>query len=135
MTHSLFANMGGFVIRPDGLEQLGCPTASEQGTIEALNEIKRFHKSRRTQSSRPTVGSCGLLQDSADLSSENPKIKEVMKIRQHDWLGRLATYDRSAVLHLQAHDILKIRMLGILPKLPYLTEEAINDKSKSDTFG
>ncbi len=135
MTHTLFANMGGFIIRPNGIEQLGCPTASKQGTLEALKQLERFHRSRRTRRSKPAGETCGLLQDSGDLSLENPKIKVVMDIVRHEWPERLAAQDQSAVLHLRINDILKLRILGILPKLPYITEEAINDKSKSDTFG
>ena len=38
------------------------------------------------------------------------------------------------LIHLLTQDIIVLRSKGVLPKLPYITLEEINDKSKSDNL-
>ncbi|KAH8660929.1 hypothetical protein BGZ60DRAFT_414294 [Tricladium varicosporioides] len=82
MTHSLFANMGGFVIRAHV-----ATGASTRGSIVLQ---------------RP------------------PKVNPTFKAHNP--------------CHLTGAEILALRQKGVLQRLPYITKEELNDKSKSDNF-
>ncbi|KUJ16938.1 uncharacterized protein LY89DRAFT_707347 [Mollisia scopiformis] len=83
-THSLFANMGGFVIRRSSPKRAQNPTESKE-----------------------------------------PSTAE---------LGLSANASQPVLIHLLTQDIVLLRSKGLLPKLPYITLEEINDKSKSDSL-
>jgi hypothetical protein len=98
-THSLFANMGGFVIRRSSPERAVTTTSPEAETAPL--------EQNPTESKNPSIAEHGL---SADASSQ------------------------PVLIHLLTQDIVLLRSKGLLPKLPYITLEEINDKSKSDSL-
>jgi hypothetical protein len=123
MTHSLFANMGGFVIRfnVDRLANYVNETATQTTNPEEGAEIQRQEIS----------------QSSSNGTSSNPYIIKapiktaVAKRGVPKWQSR-ECYNNP--FHLCASQILELRRTGLLRRLPYITIEEINDKSKSDSL-
>jgi hypothetical protein len=101
LTHSLFANMGGFAIRNDTEGSRCRPAQIDEGTQTEL-EIQ--------------VPKSNVDSESAELKKATPA----------------PNYPNP--FHLIASDIRRLREAGVLQRLPYVTIEEINDKSKSDSF-
>lgn len=98
-THSLFANMGGFVVRSHTSKNF--VDQSEFGTSPD-NRLKECP-------SRSTIATQSTASTTINLPPPNP-------------------------FHLTAPDILALRKAGLLSRLPHITKEEIDDKSKSDCF-
>jgi len=106
-THSLFADMGGFVIRSHVPER-------SRGFAEAKTSPDSSEPDR--ESSRT--------QDSA----ESERRKGISKVESQ---GITTKRSHSNPFHLVARDILALREAKLL-RLPYITKSELNDKSKSD---
>jgi hypothetical protein len=121
MTHTLFANMGGFVIR------------SNQGGITA--ELKAVGEGESAAGAE-TAAEPGLVQ--------NSNTPETRLLTNTSFIGQTATANTSPSelssspipnpYHLLAGDILKLRNAGQLPRFPRITQDEISDKSKASAF-
>jgi hypothetical protein len=134
-THSLFANMGGFAIRRSSPERAAPTTFPETGTdlqeptprTRQKADWKSNLRRRLTWKSKSNVAVAP-----PDSHEQIPtKNKEPTTTE----LG-LSTDESSqpVLIHLLAQDIVQLRSKGLLPRLPYITLEEINDKSKSDSL-
>lgn len=118
-TRSLFANMGGFVIRGNVPERLGNsenirkgPGAS--GAPKAISDSQE--RGEKLQSHSASVITSG--QQSHDLETFPA--------------SHTSTY--SNPYHILASDIVALREAGFLTRLPYITTAELNDKNKSDSL-
>ncbi|KAH8812184.1 hypothetical protein F5884DRAFT_820164 [Xylogone sp. PMI_703] len=107
-THSLFANMGGFVIRRNSPKR----DMIEAGTIKEKPVPESSIESEEGVREIPTES------------------EELIPRSQTD----SAESSQPVLIHLLTQDIVDLRSSGVLPKLPYITLEEINDRSKSDSL-
>ena len=114
LTHSLFANMGGFVIRGNmGLElQAIDKTHNESTPLPGPSVTDEREQITKAPSSAPSA------------SSRQTAVPR-------DQAHALGNYDP---FHLTAAGILQLRTSGQLSKMPSITADDINDKSKTDSF-
>jgi hypothetical protein len=98
--------MGGFVIRRDSPGRLVTTTFPETGTV-------------LTEPGPP------------DAHEQNPSTAELDPSAN---ASPQPASPQPVLIHLLTHDIVLLRSKGLLPKLPYITLEEINDKSKSDSL-
>jgi len=121
LTHSLLANMGGFVLRgntepePEALEMIDIGFRPNSAVNEALlllpgTERGFTHELNATSRSKSAVS----VSFNDDTTTET---------RPHD-----------DPFHLTTAAIIKLRRSGLLPKLPSITIDEIDDKNKSDAF-
>jgi hypothetical protein len=114
LTHSLFANMGGFVIRGNMGQEL-----------EHLDKTD----SEPTSHTRPSVT------DEREMVPIAPSSTPWTSSRQaaipRDQTQALEYYDP---FHLTAAGILRLRTSLLLSKMPSISADDINDKSKTDSF-
>ncbi|KAH8818108.1 hypothetical protein F5882DRAFT_433567 [Hyaloscypha sp. PMI_1271] len=114
VTHSLFANMGGFVIRGNTGQELQAPDKTH-------NE------------STPLTGPS--ITDEREQITKGPSSASLVSSKQiaipRDQTHALGHYDP---FHLTAAGILRLRRSGQLPKMPLISADDINDKSKTDSF-
>jgi hypothetical protein len=114
VTHSLFANMGGFVIRGN--------TGQEFQALDKTNN-----------ESTPLTGPS--VTDEREQITKAPSSAPLVSSRQtavpRDQAHALGHYDP---FHLTAAGILRLRTSGQLSKMPSITADDINDKSKTDSF-
>ncbi|KAN0113223.1 hypothetical protein V8E51_006174 [Hyaloscypha variabilis] len=134
-THSLFANMGGFVIRRSSPER-AVPTAFPETGTDPQEPIPRtrdatgwrtnLRRRLRWKSKSDVAIAAPDAQGQRPTENKEPSNAE---------LGLSANASSQPVLiHLLTQDIVLLRSKGLLPKLPYITVEEINDKSKSDSL-
>jgi hypothetical protein len=134
-THSLFANMGGFVIRRSSPERAVTITFPETGTDEQ-EPVPRIRKTEGWKAKfRRRMGwksKSAVALAPPDAQEQNPtESKEPLTTE----LGLSSNASsQPALIHLLTQDIVLLRSKGLLPKLPYITVEEINDKSKSDSL-
>jgi hypothetical protein len=143
LTHSLFANMGGFVIRHSTDRTRGKPEQIDCGTQIDLEtaELARQEDEDETTTGikdRNIPGSMihNLKHDvcSREILSGSNADPEITQIKGNT--PKLPTHIQNLAnpYHLVARDICGLRKSGVLVRLPYVTVEEINDKSKSDSF-
>jgi hypothetical protein len=143
LVHSLYANMGGFVIRSNIGSGGGMRDQNDAGTQTLPDNLDSTRQQDMIESAAgredqitPKPTSYSLSRDirsneivpESNLDIENLEIKSAASPPQTKKLTHHNPY------HLTADSVLILRKAGILHKLPYLTVEDINDKSKSDTF-
>jgi hypothetical protein len=126
ITHSLFANMGGFVIRSHVPERFGGLVDSKAGpdTSELHLESRKSPDGVESES----MERLGSTFNSGDQSYSNGKDLSTVESQV------IATQLYSNPYHLLAPDILALREANLLPRLPYITKSELNDKSKSDSL-
>jgi hypothetical protein len=113
LTHSLFADMGGFVIRgntehePEALKMTDIGFRPNITASEALLPVQDTERGAASRSK-------------SSISVNEEATTE--KTPHHD------------PFHLTTTAILKLRRSGLLPKLPSITIDEIDDKNKSDAF-
>jgi hypothetical protein len=132
-THSLFANMGGFVIRRNSPERAIATTFPESGTAPQ----KPIPRTRETAGWKAKLRHRMGWKSKSNVVFATPDAHEQnqteSKEPQTAKLGLSANASSQPVLiHVLTQDIVLLRSKGLLPKLPYITLEEINDKSKSD---
>jgi hypothetical protein len=114
VTHSLFANMGGFVIRGNTGQELQAPDKTH-------NE------------STPLTGPS--VTDEREQITKGPSSAPLVSSRQiaipRDQTHALGYHDP---FHLTAAGIFRLRTSGQLPKMPLISADDIIDKSKTDSF-
>jgi hypothetical protein len=122
MTHSLFANMGGFVIRfnVDRLENSINDTATQTTNQEQSADVQHHD----------------LVSNSSGVGFSNPDMEKAqVKVAAADRAERdNLTQLYSNPSHLNGLQLVELRRSGLLLRLPYITIEEINDKSKSDSL-
>jgi hypothetical protein len=123
LSHCLFANMGGFVIREHAPKRYqghgdksSQPTDQNQGGTETTSNLA-VDRSPSHSSDFPNHAN----------SSEIPPEQKIE-------LESSQALTPSPPYHLIGPGILALRKEGFLVRLPYITEEELQDKSKSDTF-
>ncbi|KAE9381125.1 hypothetical protein N431DRAFT_476026 [Stipitochalara longipes BDJ] len=126
-THSLFANMGGFVIRCNVPERVG-----------KLKDV-RADPASSTQAVSPDAISNGQEPDVTlqSTSSGHPKSQALFKaIGSIDVETQLTTpsSEYSNPYHLLASNLVALKEAGLLTRLPFITTDELNDKSKSDNL-
>ncbi|PMD30200.1 hypothetical protein L207DRAFT_474005 [Hyaloscypha variabilis F] len=134
-THSLFANMGGFVIRRSSLERAVPTTFPETGTDPQEPEPRTRDVTGWKTKLRRRLG----LKSKSDIAIAAPDAQEQRPAESKEpsnaELGVSANASSQPdLIHLLTQDIVLLRSKGLLPKLPYITLEEINDKSKSDSL-
>jgi hypothetical protein len=124
-THSLFANMGGFVIRSHVPERfVGLADAKTGSDAPELEREPSGISHNAESEGMERVESA--LNGGHRLSSNEKDISKV-EIRAMAGLP-----EHSNPYHLLASDILALREANLLTHLPYITKSELNDKSKSD---
>jgi hypothetical protein len=132
-THSLFANMGGFVIRSSSPERAVTTTFPETSIDPPEKPVRRTGKIAFWWGRRMGWKSkSNIAYAPPDAHDQNPtESKEPSSAER----GQSTNASPQPVLiHLLTQDIVLLRSEGLLPKLPYITLEEINDKSKSDSL-
>ena len=131
-THSLFANMGGFVIRSHVPERFGRQKDAQTGPdisnldpqlggrSDILEELKRQEQSQPKPNLQPVRVSELEDQGQSEPKSSNPDQLPPDQVRNPFFLV--------------ASDVLALRKSELLPRLPYITKEELNDKNKSDSL-
>jgi hypothetical protein len=127
MSHSLFANMGGFVLRRHVPERVGrvkdavcqtLPDIQEGGAQAAQHSPETEHWGNiapESNGSKPiSITDEKATDPNADASTQRSK-----------WANPY---------HLNARDIVTLRTSGVLSRLPYLTSDELQDRSKSDSL-
>ncbi|KAL9098181.1 MAG: hypothetical protein Q9163_006109, partial [Psora crenata] len=116
-THSLLAGMGGFVLEY-GQENPAIPVEAEL----SRNEPSVSHESNPSDGHEPSKGKDNLFHGWTETKLENARAFMRSQNRQRTFV------------HLDAAEILRLRLANLLDKLPMISEAEINDKSKSDIF-
>jgi hypothetical protein len=134
-THSLFANMGGFVIRRSSPERVVPTTFPETGT----DEQEPVPRAKKTASWKAKLRGRMRWKSKAAVALASPHSHEQnpTESKEPSTAERGLSSDalsQPALIHLLTEDIVLLRSKGLLPKLPYITVEEINDKSKSDSL-
>jgi len=114
LTHSLFANMGGFVIRGN--------------TGQELQALEKTHN-ESTPLTGPSV--TDEREQITKASSSAPLVSSRQIAIPRDQTHALGHCDP---FHLTAAGIFRLRTSGQLPKMPLISADDINDKSKTDSF-
>jgi hypothetical protein len=159
LTHSIFANMGGFVIR------FGTSMVSTNGQLSSDIEIQGgplpFHLTVssarigndsfaadvnkdesieetpvikiRGQAASNEVEIYGLESGLDNKPSESQTVSPITAV-QAEADKQPGTSSRPKLYHLSGSEIIKLRSKGQLEKIPRITKGEINDKSKSDGF-
>jgi len=119
LTHSLFANMGGFVIRENEPERAGaaCQCGHLGPALQSKEEVK---------TGAQTESIC--VEGVAQLASVIPPAKE-----EQLEMGVEVQAKTGKITFVLASEIWTLRKRRII-RLPYITKEEIMDKSKSDNF-
>lgn len=115
LTHSLFANMGGFIIRTNTDVIRGRTAQIDNGTQTDSEGSDLTREEEIT----------GKIVSKSKVNSWRPGIKKGTPELLMDYPNPY---------HLMAWDICRLRKAGLLARLPYIPIEDINDKSKSDSF-
>jgi hypothetical protein len=127
-THSMFANMGGFVVRSFDTGCRGITESARETVDPPFEEIASISGST--------------LQDQTDIrtTDQEVRIESVVNLEPEGIAvpeenlesGNLANEPK--IYYLIGPDILDLRRSGILPRLPYIPKEELYDKGKRDGF-
>ncbi|KAM0154159.1 hypothetical protein ACHAPC_011000 [Botrytis cinerea] len=126
LTHTLFANMGGFVIRSN-------PAPSENSDIEAKPSVALDILAVQTPHSPSTEASTPLMESSTGCVSPDANEASIRVNVSDSGAATPAPIDYPNPYHLTAKQILSLRRCEHI-RLPNITLEEINDKSKNDTL-
>lgn len=135
-THSLFANMGGFVIRrsspqravPAAYPETGARLRSPAPSRTRLTESWKAKFRRR-------LGWIWKADVELDyIYAHGGHSKKSKEPTSTEMALSAEESSQPVLIHLLTRDILRLRSNGLLPRLPYITVEEINDKSKSDSL-
>ena len=114
LTHTYYANMGGFAIQSGVQEDVRAPYIPSEKVNTSYNGPEK-----------------------ADMSGTQV-IDNNDKVVQESYPTAVSenggSYPYNNPYHLTALEICKLREEGTLPKLPYISEEELRDKSKSNSF-
>jgi hypothetical protein len=152
ITHSLFANMGGFVIRshvPERVKgqkdtQTGPDISNldpQPGGTSDVEELERQGQSQpkpsasNPQSVRVSDAMKSEGQGQSEPKSSDPDQLPPNEVHSSTELGIAVSKSRYRnPFFLAASDVLALRKSELLPRLPYITKEELNDKNKSDSL-
>ncbi|KAE9380856.1 hypothetical protein N431DRAFT_540373 [Stipitochalara longipes BDJ] len=116
LTHSLFANMGGFVVR--------------EFVPERTHSSSHFHCKVEKEETEPKYRNHSETSINA-VSPARTKVPSSKEAADEELEAQPRQEPKSLVV--LAHDILVLREKGII-RLPYITRDEIMDKGKSDSF-
>jgi hypothetical protein len=127
-THSMFANMGGFVIRSFAAGCRGITESARETVDPPVEEIASISGSTlQDETDIQTADQEGRIESAVNLEPERIAVPE-----ESLETGNLANEPK--IYYLIGPDILDLRRSGILPRLPYISEEELHDKGKRDGF-
>jgi len=118
LSHSYYANMGGFVIQ-SGVQE--APPATPYITAETA-----------PADNHPDITDMAIVDSNG--SQEQKVVEPKGKSLPAAILENGKSYFYHNPYHLTATQIYKLRDKRVLPKLPHINEEELKDKSKSDSF-
>ena len=143
LTHSLFANMGGFVIRVNTERTRGRLVQMARGTriVSETPELIRQGDIAQSASGKKDQNACDSVAHtsrhdiySEEIVSESNADPNGAQIKRATSVLQTQAPSYQNPFHLIASDILRLRRAGVLERLPYVTIEEIKDKSKGDSF-
>jgi hypothetical protein len=117
LSHCLFANMGGFVIRTYAAGRVA-KQRNVDGQTVLDSTTQQDSPNKLLDAKEPST-----LDATVPLDDESPDPQKSPRS-----IGFCNLY------HLRASEILNIRKLGALPRLPYISPEELHDRSKSDSL-
>lgn len=126
LTHTLFANMGGFVIR-------SYPLSRENNDIEAKPSVALDILAGQTPHPPSTEVSTPLMESSTGCMSLDANDTSIRVNVSDPGVTTDTPIDYPNPYHLTAQQILSLRRCEHI-RLPNITLDEINDKSKNDTF-
>jgi hypothetical protein len=127
-THSMFANMGGFVIRSFATGCRGITESARETVDPPVEEIASISGSTlQDETDIRTTDQEGRTVSAGNLEPERIAVPE-----ESLETGNLGNEPK--IYYLIGPDILDLRRSGILPRLPYISEEELQDKGKRDGF-
>ena len=134
LTHSLFANMGGFVIRWNMGRHAAIPRQVDRSCQAAPESANSWRTIEIVQSTLDYERQTSL--DSRTGGFYNDSDVRVTSLNIDPEKTRSGTHSNSCPnpVHLTASVIIALRKADLLSRLPYITVDEINDKSKSDAF-
>jgi len=125
-THTFFANIGGFAVKGRRYGDLEIPAPGTQSNQPSpIFPYPGMPKSDNVDGAtqQEFFGDRNVI----DLAEKGPEQTDQVD------MGRPLQYHGNYI-HLITEDIIQLREANILPSLPYITADEINDKSKSDAF-
>jgi len=123
MTHTLFANMGGFVIRYNQQDIL----SEQESAGEGQGPVGEGTATEpRLVQTTP--------QDNGLATNTNSIPKIAMTNSLSTPVSKVSLSSTPNPYHLLAINILDLREAGQIPRLPYITQDELNDKSKANPF-
>jgi hypothetical protein len=129
LTHSLFAGMGGFVIRW---------TETKNEVLVGDPDVTPFGKPTRPKKARSLPDLHTLGSSTCVGNTSSPFDPSVQFEEQETDVPRLVELDGAGsdypFMHLLGADIIELREAGLIMRLPYVTKEEMDDKSKGDIF-
>ncbi|RAH81641.1 hypothetical protein BO86DRAFT_399777 [Aspergillus japonicus CBS 114.51] len=129
IAHSLFANMGGFVMRPDSASPGRRPLGTRLGRPHEFQEILRvLNTIEDDPPCSPSASRRGVSMQTLTSSSSNIDFSYTPVFPP----GRNATAQLGYRYSLKSRDILRLRKAGLLSQLPDITKEELEDRSKAD---
>ncbi|KAH8588293.1 hypothetical protein B0O99DRAFT_600880 [Bisporella sp. PMI_857] len=125
LTHCLFANMGGFVIRgySDRPEAKEIQAKHLPPTVPRSDGMPRPRVSGPTEPEVTSIPCSNSKTGNTDTKNGTPEEE-----------GNILVPGHNNVFHLTEPDIIELRTVKLLLKLPYVSIDEINDKSKGDAF-
>lgn len=120
LTHSYFANMGGFVM------QSGVPEPLQPPTYISLEEVPLSSRSHRESQAGSSSTFGGKSRNDRNMRKAKPLLSVIA--------GRRNEISYCNPYHLTGRQIWQLRKDGILPRLPNISETELADRSKSDSF-
>jgi hypothetical protein len=118
LSHSYYANMGGFVI--------------QSGVQEAPHGTPYITTETAPADNHPDMTDMAIVDSSGSQAQKVVEPKEKSLPTTIPENGKSYSYHNP--YHLRATQIYKLRDKRVLPKLPHISEEELEDKSKSDSF-
>jgi len=141
LTHSMFANMGGLVIRwgvgkqATEPKQIDARTKTESDSTQPRQQEEFLEDISSTgdQDSQYLNPPNGLV-DTQSLERESGQVIEMNKIEAEIFATPATAPAYHNPVFLNTSIIFKLRKANLLPRLPCITVEEINDRSKTDSF-
>jgi len=130
LTHSLLANMGGFVVKwRCGKGDRLFIGDLDVTTLEKPLQLKRA----RSLPGLRSRGLCYVFEPTESRFKHIAELRSFQANRQHMTEDEVQRQEYP-YMHLLGPDIIELREANVIRRLPYITEEEINDKSKGNVF-
>lgn len=125
-SHSLFANMGGFVIRCNVPERVGQLQETRTDPASSTDAGSRDESSNDREHDGTLRSGTGYPQ--SQFSSNGKETSDI------ETSSMTPSLQYSNPYHLSASDLVALRKAGFLTRLPFITTAELNDRNKSDSL-